>query len=140
MKYLVLSLLFAGSLSAEKVIWSGEVKADGTPTAPVELSLNHKYKIQVSGVINLGKYFQGETPLADDAVYEFIANSDKVTSPLKNFRNSLDISMGDEKYHPDHIYFSKPFVARQSRIHFWIDDIDYGDNTGSLGVDIIQLD
>ena len=116
------------------------MKADGTPSAPVDLRLNEKYKLQVNGVIDLGKYYQEDTPLADDAVYEFISKTDKVTSPLKNFRNSFDISLSDEKYHPDHTYFSKPFVARQSRIHFWIDDIDYSDNIGSLQVNIIHLD
>lgn len=141
MRYLILtSLFFFSHLSAENIIWSGEVSSDGSPTKAVDLKINTKYQLRVSGALNLGKFFQQDTPLADDACYEFISKTDKPTSPLKNFKNSLDIFVCDGKYHSDHIYTSKPFVAKQGKIHFWIDDFDYSDNTGSLQVDIIQLD
>ena len=90
--------------------------------------------------MNLGKYWEGNEILADDACYEFIAKTGKMTSRIRNFRNSLDVDVCQGNYNSDHTYTSQPFVAKQSKIHFWIDDIDYGDNSGSLHVDLIEQD
>ena len=137
MRNLTFALFLFSTLNGENV--SLEVPADGTPTKAIDLKLSHKYQIKVTGAVNLGKYWEGNTVLADDACYELIAKTGKATSPLKNFRNSLDINVCEEKYREDHTYTSKTFVAKQSKIHFWIDDIDYSDNSGSLHIEIIEI-
>ena len=126
-----------GNAYAEEVIWSGEVQADGSPTAPIPLVLHQSYQIKAWGTINLGKWVQNGEELADDACYEF----GKKTPPakLKILHNSQNISLDDEVYHPDHIYKSAPFKAAQNRIHFWVSDTDYDDNKGSLHVEIFHL-
>lgn len=128
------------SVAEGKVVSSLEVSSDGEPSKTTILELDRKYQIKVSGALNLGKYWQGSTVLANDACYEFVASTGKMTSPLKNFRNSFDINVCEGHYSEDHTYFSKPFVAKQNKIHFWIDDFDYTDNTGALHVEIIEVE
>lgn len=121
---------------AEKVVWSAHVKADGTPSEVAILDLNQQYIIRASGFVNLGKWMQGGEKLANDACYEF---NDKVTQKsIVTLRNSQNVSICDGAYHPDHIYLSNPFIAKQNKIHFWINDVDYDDNSGALQVEIIH--
>lgn len=126
-----------GSCKAENVIWDGQVNADGSPTLAIELILDQPYQIRARGIINLGKWWQNSQPLANDACYEF--NTPEKPTQLTTLKNSLSISVCDGKYHGDHTYLSLPFVAKQNKIHFWIDDTDYSDNSGSFQVQIIQL-
>lgn len=138
MKRLFLCIfLVSAFLHANEVIWSGTVLSDGTPTAPIALNLHENYKIKASGFINLGKFIQNKEKLANDACYEF--NAEGETERIISIKNSLDISVCDGKYHADHVYPSKPFVAKQNRIHFWIFDTDYEDNHGELNVEIIHI-
>ena len=131
---LILSLT---TLCAEHVVWSGEVSSNGNPTALVKLTPKKKYQIKASGEINLGKWWQLGKPLADDACYEY----NELVEPrhVNTLKNSLQISLCDGTYHADHIYISKPFIADQGGIHFWVQDIDYNDNKGSLKVELIEL-
>ncbi len=135
---LVLSLFcFCISHSyADEVIWRGEVKADGSPTAPVTLVLKERYQIKCSQFVNLGKWMQAGEKLANDACYEF--NKEKSQEKLESLKNSQNISICDGTYHPDHVYLSAPFVAKQNRIHFWVYDTDYDDNTDSFQVELIH--
>lgn len=132
-----LSVFLTTSCFAEKVIWSGDVNADGTPTKAVELTLEKKYQLRAKGTLNLGKWWQAGKPLEEDACYEFNTPS----TPHKNetFMNSMRISVCDGKYHEDHVYTSPTFTAKQNKIHFWINDEDYSDNNGSLRVEVLQL-
>lgn len=136
--FLIMSLFTATYCSADTVIWNGKVSADGTPTPPIDLKLNQKYQIVVGGFVNLGKWVQNGEQLANDACYEF--NKKKNLSKVDSFQNSGDISVCDGHYHPDHIYKSAPFKAKENKIHFWIYDTDYDDNTGAFDVQVIQLD
>lgn len=120
----------------DTVIWSGEINSDGTPSAAIPLEFNKTYQIKANGYINLGKWIQAQKKLANDSCYEF--NKEKSTEKRESLRNSLSISVCDGSYHPDHRYQSEPFIAKNNRIHFWIDDTDYDDNSGSFYVEIIR--
>lgn len=130
-------LLMSALLNADEVVWTGNVNSDGTPSEAVRLNLKDTYQIKVSGFINLGKWVQQREKLANDACYEF--NPEAATEQIISIKNSLDIAVCDGKYHPDHVYISKPFIAQQNRVHFWIFDQDYDDNHGELKVEIIQV-
>lgn len=130
---------FSTSMSgfADHVIWSGKVNSDGTPTHPVGLSLHKKYKIKVSGVVNTQKWVQAGDHLANDACFEF--GSKDHQKKVITLRNSNDISVCDGNYHPDHVYQSLPFSGMQNKIHFWVHDIDYEDNSGAFDVEISEI-
>lgn len=136
--FCILFLFISGKSSAETVVWSGKVDSKGIPSVPIKLVLNKKYQIKVSGEINLGKWIQNREKLANDACYEF--NSKTNTEKIESIKNSLNITVCDGKYHLDHIYTSEPFIAKQNRIHFWIYDTNYDDNSGSFQVQVIGLD
>lgn len=135
---LALSFLFFNNCTADSIIWNGEVKADGSPTKPIKLILGETYIIKTKGVVNLGKWWIQGVPLASDACYEF---NEKLPDPIKHttLKNSLEISVCTEAFNKEHIYESKPFKAAQSLVHFWINDIDYDDNNGSLLVQIVHI-
>lgn len=138
--FLLSSLFFMSFASigyAEKIIWSGDVSADGKPTNAIRLTLRQEYQIRVSGFANLGKWIQNKEKLANDACFEF--NKEGSTAKIATFRNSSDISVCDGKYHDNHVYQSEPFKAEQNKIHFWLYDTNYEDNTGALKVQIVQL-
>ncbi len=120
-------------------IWSGRVSADGTPSPVVKLKLGSKYQIQVSGTVNLGKWRRDGAPLENDACYEF---GPKGSSPeeITNFKNSMNVTVGDGHFHPTHVYQSNPFFAAQNGIHFWVQDEDYEDNSGLFLVEIFELE
>lgn len=122
---------------AEKVVWKGEVLADGTPSQPIQLKLHHEYKVKTEGFVNLGKWKQGGEQLANDACYEF--NTEGELAKLESLRNTSGISVCDGKYHPDHIYHSETFTAEQDKIHFWVHDFNYDDNSGAFKVQILQV-
>lgn len=129
--------MFASVLHAENVIWSGTVNSDGIPSELVKLELDKRYQIRVSGFVNLGKWIQNREKLANDACYEY--NSEGNLEKLESLRNSLDISVCDGSYHPQHIYQSLPFVTKHNRIHFWVHDFDYDDNHGAFKVEVLQI-
>lgn len=122
---------------ADKTVWKGEVSSDGNPSEVVHLDLGKKYQIKVDGFVNLGKWVQNREELANDACFEF--NKETNTTKIDTFKNSHGVSVCDGKYHPDHAYQSNPFTANQNRIHFWLHDTNYDDNTGDLKVEVIQL-
>ncbi|MBN9377178.1 MAG: hypothetical protein BGO14_04645 [Chlamydiales bacterium 38-26] len=130
--------IFISSLSAEHVVWSGAVSSNGNPTQAVSLNLDKKYQIVAQGTINLGKWVEGGHRLEDDPCYEF--NAPSGPEKLKSLRNSNDIPLNDKTFNPEHLYKSEPFVAKQSKIHFWVYDLDYSDNTGAFDVKIVELD
>lgn len=123
---------------AETLLWNGIVESNGTPTRPIDLRIGETYILRVSGKMNLGKWIKNEEKLANDACYEF--SPSKAITKIETFKNSLGISVCDGSYHPNHIYESKPFKADQNRIHFWIYDTDYDDNTGVFHVQIFRED
>lgn len=124
------------SLSADEVIWRGKVESNGTPTKLITLKTHEEYQIKASGFINLGKWKQAGEALANDACFEF---SEKFPpekfQALKN-SNEIDICKGE--YHPDHVYVSAPFVAKDNRIFFWVNDLNYDDNSGDFEVEVIH--
>lgn len=132
------ALFLAGPCFAEKIIWNGGVYADGTPTQPIGLTLQQHYRIKVSGYVNLGKWIQNREKLASDACYEFSKEGSRAKA--SSLRNSSEISICDDDYHSDHVYESKPFIAKENRIHFWVHDTNYEDNTGFFNVQLIELD
>lgn len=134
--FLALVTTVSTTLIADEVIWSGKVKSDGTPTPPVKLVLNETYEIKAKGFVNLGKWVQAGEKLATDACYEF--NKETEQDKIESMRNSLNISVCDGTYHPDHIYTSKPFEAKHNLIHFWVFDTDYEDNNGAFDVEVIH--
>lgn len=136
--FLLLCLFAANHCAAATVIWSGKVSSDGTPSPPINLKLHQKYQIIVNGFVNLGKWVQNREQLANDACYEF--NKEKNLSQIKSFQNSSEISVCDGKYHSDHIYQSEPFIAKENKIHFWVYDTDYDDNSGAFDVQVIELE
>jgi hypothetical protein len=123
---------------AEEIVWSGEVSSDGTPSKAINLNLDKKYQIIVSGTINLGKWVQAGKPLGEDASYDF--NAPTGPRRVEIFKNSNDIALDDQSFNPNHIYKSEPFVAKQNKIHFWVHDEDYSDKVGNFDVKIVQLD
>lgn len=140
---LLLSLaftFFTNCIAQETAIWSGKLNSNGTPTKPVKLEIGQKYRIEVEGFINLGKWHQQKKALANDACFEF---SDETVPPvrtkMKCFKNSFDLSVCDGNFHEDHKYKSEPFKALQSGIHFWVYDTNYEDNSGELNVKVIQI-
>lgn len=134
----VFALFFAYG-HADNVVWKGEINADGTPTSAIKLEVRKRYQIKVSGFVNLGKWKQGGKNLANDACYEFDEEGNTFQR-VETIKNSHDITVcSDKKYHPDHVYQSEPFVAKQDRIHFWIYDTYYDDNSGSLKVEVSQV-
>lgn len=134
--FLFLLSFSVGFCESEKVVWSGHVSSDGTPSKVISLELGKKYQIKVNGFVNLGKWVQNREELANDACYEF--NREKETTNVKTFRNSHDISVCDGKYHPDHKYQSEVFTAKQNKIHFWLFDTNYDDNKGAMDVQVIE--
>lgn len=125
------------SLHAAENIWSGSLHSDGAPSATIPLQLNEKYQIKVSGFVNLGKWVQNREKLANDACFEF--NNEGEVEKIQSFRNSNDISVCDGKYRTDHVYTSEPFIAKQNKIHFWVYDTDYHDNTGEFKIDVLRI-
>lgn len=134
---ILVALCVAFSLSAEEVVWEGSVHSDGTPSKTISLDLTKKYQLKVSGFVNLGKWVQNREKLANDANYEF--SSEGETEKINSIRNSLDIPVGDGKYHANHVYQSEPFTPAQNKIHFWVYDTDYDDNHGEFKVDVIRI-
>jgi len=134
-----LSFIFmVHSDAAEKVIWKGEVSSNGKPSDLITLTIHKKYQIKVQGYVNLGKWIQNKEELANDACYEF--NKMGETTKLEAFRNSHDISVCDGTYHPNHIYQSQSFAAKQDRIHFWVYDTSYDDNKGTFFAEVIEIE
>jgi hypothetical protein len=129
---------FSNCFGAEKIIWNGEVNSNGNPTEAIPLQLFKKYQIKASGYVNLGKWIQNHQKLANDACYEF--SEEEKTEKLEALKNSNEISICDNKFHPDHVYQSEPFVAEQDRIHFWVYDTRYDDNSGLFKVQIIEIE
>jgi hypothetical protein len=136
--FFLFCLLAINFCFAEKVIWKGEVCSDGSPTKAVHLVLQHNYQIRVSGVIKLGKWVQEGEELANDACYEF--GKEKHLEKYESVINSLNISVCTGEFNQKHVYLSHPFIARQDRIHFWVNDVYYADNQGCFTVEIIELD
>ena len=66
-------------------------------------------------------------------------NAPEGPTKLDSFKNSFNITC-EQPYQPDHIYRTELFTAKENRVHFWIKDIDYNDNTGTLKVDIIEVE
>jgi hypothetical protein len=132
--FFILSLFAFANAYSDHIVWSGLVLSDGTPTAPVKLELHKEYFIKASGFVNLGKWVQGGEKLANDACFEF--NKEKNTAKVESLKNSNDISVCDGDYNPNHIYQSAVFTAKQDRIHFWVHDTTYEDNSGSFKVEI----
>lgn len=137
MRYLLCLLALISTLHADKVIWKGEVNSNGTPTPSIKLELGKTYQFKAEGTINLGKWWQDGKPLIEDSNFEY--NENVQPQPYSTLKNSMNIPIGSDKYNPDHIYFSKPFVASQNAVHFWIYDTNYDDNSGSLKVQITQI-
>lgn len=129
---------FINAEAAEKIVWSGEVSSNGEPTETITLVNNNRYQIKVQGFVNLGKWIQNREELANDACYEFSPSGK--AEKAKALANSADISVCEDKYRTDHNYQSEPFIAKQNRIHFWINDSNYDDNSGAMKVQIIELD
>lgn len=137
LQYFAFLFLFNLSLlAAENVVWNGEVDSNGVPSSFISLELGKTYQIRASGTMNLGKWWQDGKPLNEDACYEFNPEIEPIQSDF--LKNSMNVPFSVEGYNPKHVYLSKPFVAKQNGIHFWISDIDYSDNTGILKVEIIQ--
>jgi hypothetical protein len=133
----LLSLSIASTSYADHVIWKGNVSSDGTPTHPIKLELLKKYRIQVRGNIDLGKWWKQGKELASDSCYEY---ADGIApTKVDSIKNSMNISVCEGIYHSNHIYDSNPFVATQNRIHFWVNDLDYDDNSGHFEVQITEI-
>lgn len=138
MKYAMIGCVLFSHLCAETLVWEGEIDSNGTPTEAIKLSLEKKYKIRLSGIINTNKWHQGGTALGEDACFDFGDHVHPVPNEL--VKNSMDLDFcEDGLYHADHSYDSKPFVAKQNRIHFWVNDDDYLDNTGTFKVQVYEL-
>lgn len=129
-------LSFAASVYGETIVWKGTVSARGTPSPLISLELNKEYVIKASGFVNLGKWIQNNEKLANDACYEF--NNDTNTTKVATLRNSIDISLCTGEYSPDHKYQSAPFLAKHDRIHFWVYDTTFEDNSGEFQVEIVK--
>lgn len=119
------------------VIWKGPVRSDGPPTPKVRLTVGQTYQIDVTGSIILGRQEKSGKQMINDACYEY--NSMGVPILLPTFKNTLNISVCDGKYHANHAYQSQPFVAEAEDISFWIFDTDYRDNSGELQVTVSQV-
>jgi hypothetical protein len=141
-KYLPMKivLLICSSMTcvADTIIWKGDVDALGTPTPMVKLVLGKKYQIKVSGTLSLGNWFKNGSKVKNDACYEF--NESSQPHLVSCFKNSLSQTVCDGKFHANHIYTSNQFIAAQSAVHFWIYDTNYEDNSGSLSVELYQIE
>lgn len=118
-------------------VWKGQLSSDGTTSPTIKLIFGQKYQIKVSGTMVFGIWSKNNKELHDDACYEFNANDIPVLLPA--FKNSLEISVCDGKYHPNHEYQSEPFIANKNEIRFWVFDTDYRDNSGELFVEVFQI-
>lgn len=134
--FYVLCLSFCSAYGNE-VVWKGTVHSDGTPTPLVSLNMHQKYQIKANGYINLGKWMQAGEKLANDPCFEF--NEKFPPEKFESLKNSQNVSVCTGTYQPDHIYLSEPFIAKQNRLFFWINDTDYEDNSGSFEVEVIKL-
>jgi hypothetical protein len=121
----------------EIIVWRGNVQANGAPTPFISLILGKKYQIKAKGEINLGKLWQEEKPLAEDACYEYNAKITPIA--LDSLRNSIGIPLDNKSFNENHTYVSKPFIAKNNGIHFWINNSDYNKSSGALDVTIILL-
>lgn len=137
--FCILCSLYSGIAWADITQWKGKIRSDGSKTALVPLTIGNSYQLKVSGTVNLGKWHQQGKPLGSDACFEYDLQNEISPTKMETFRNSMNISVCDGVFHPDHIYLSQPFIAAQSGIHFWIYDIDYSDNSGDLFVEVIEL-
>lgn len=135
---LILILCPLMSCHADSTIWKGDVSATGALSPSIKLVLGKRYQINVSGVVNLGNWVKNGAALLNDACFEFSDSSDPHLAPC--FKNSMNQTVCDGTYHPDHIYSSNQFIAAQSAIHFWIYDTNYEDNSGSFQVELIQVE
>lgn len=130
---------FANCFGAEKEVWKGEVNSNGNPTEAIPLQIHKKYQIKASGYVNLGKWIQNHQKLANDACFEF--SQEGKVEKVETLKNSNEISVcSDNTYHPDHAYQSEPFTANSDRIHFWVHDTNYEDNSGSFQVQIVEIE
>lgn len=134
---LLYSLAFLGNVFADNVVWSGAVSSDGSLSPYIKLIPGQLYQIKVTGTIAIGKWSKNGQPLVNDANYEFNAVGHPLFYPV--LRNNLDITLGDGKYHPDHVYQSAVFTAPKDEIHFWIFTTEYSDNTGAFAVEVSQV-
>jgi hypothetical protein len=119
----------------DKLIWSGRISATGQPSEPVQLLNGNSYYFLVKGTVNFGT-LNGKA-LNNDACYEF--NSKGYPEAVAIFKNNLEFSCGDDKYHTDHVYCSGKFESKGQAINFWLFDTDYSGNSGSLEVDIYSI-
>lgn len=136
-KKLFLLLLFVNPVFGGEVVWKGVVKSNGAPTEAIPLVLKESYQIKCSGFINLGKWIQAGKKLGSDACFEF--SDEAAMDKIDCLKNSQEISVCKGSYNPSHVYESEPFVASQNRIHFWVYDTDYDDNSGEFQVEIIRV-
>jgi hypothetical protein len=137
MKLFALALLSLASLLGDNIIWSGDVNANGDSTPSIGLIIGKRYTIKADGTVNLGNWYQDKEKLLNDACFQFNVNVKPTAWPT--LKNSNNIQICDGNFHEDHIYVSRPFIAAQSGIHFWIYDTNYEDNTGSLHVTISEV-
>lgn len=131
-----------GLAVADTSVWHGKVSSDGSPSPSVKLTLGQNYKVKVSGKMNLGKWRTGGQALENDACFEFFANPERQDHPPTKtaaLRASIHIDVCGGKYQSNHTYESNPFIAAQNGIHFWIQDVDYEDNSGELDVEIVHV-
>lgn len=123
---------------ADNVVWSGTVNSDGNPTKAIPLETGKQYQIKGSGVVKLGNWKKNGEELSSDPCFLFGSDPESVTK-TNALRNSAEIEICDGKYRLNHVYTSFPFTATQERIHFWIHDSIYNDNTGTFAVEIVEI-
>lgn len=132
-------LAVCSSAYCDQVVWSGKVSSDGSPSKSITLDIGKQYQIKSSGIITLGNWKKNGEELVSDTCYLFGSDENSITK-TSSLKNSADINLcEDGKYHPNHVYTSFPFSAKQERIHFWVHDTIYGDNIGSLAVEVIEI-
>ncbi len=136
--FVPLSLCIQSLCFGDNVIWSGTVNSDGSPSKAIPLETGKQYQIKAVGAVKLGNWKKNGEELSSDPCYLFGSDPESVTK-TKSLRNSADIDVCDGKYHLNHVYLSFPFTATQERIHFWIHDSIYNDNSGTFSVEILEI-
>ena len=102
--------------AGDTLVWSGPVSSSGQRTGAVALVNGQSYYIVVKGYVNFGIWSQNSKTLLNDACYEF--NAKGSPDPLSVFKNNLNIIVCDNRYHPDHVYCSAPFVSSGQPLNF----------------------
>lgn len=134
-------LVFCGFFNfchSDQLVWQGIVSALGRKTDRIPLNPGEEYYAVARGVVNLGRIAEwGNENRLNDACYMFRVNQDPIYAPV--LKNSYQFRFCSGTYHSEHVYQSLPFRGNDRPLWFWVEDTNYGDNSGQFLVEVYRV-